>query len=75
MPTTLSGEKHALAYHDRAAPRISAALPNGKPGLLMTLDSLIPTRHKLSTKIAGALVGFLSLALVAISFYANNRAR
>ncbi|MES2319379.1 MAG: type IV pili methyl-accepting chemotaxis transducer N-terminal domain-containing protein [Pseudomonadota bacterium] len=33
----------------------------------MTLDSLIPARHKLSTKIAGALVGFLSLALVAIS--------
>ncbi|MEJ7804574.1 MAG: type IV pili methyl-accepting chemotaxis transducer N-terminal domain-containing protein, partial [Telluria sp.] len=34
----------------------------------MTFDSLIPSRHKLSTKIVGALVGFLSLALVAISF-------
>lgn len=33
----------------------------------MTLDSLLPTRLKLSTKIVGALVGFLSLALVAIS--------
>jgi two-component system nitrate/nitrite sensor histidine kinase NarX len=34
----------------------------------MTLDLLIPLRHKLSTKIVGALVGFLSLALLAISF-------
>ncbi|NHZ81336.1 HAMP domain-containing protein [Massilia sp. CCM 8695] len=32
----------------------------------MTLDTLIPSRHKLSTKIVGALVGFLSLALFAI---------
>ncbi|MES2019087.1 MAG: type IV pili methyl-accepting chemotaxis transducer N-terminal domain-containing protein [Pseudomonadota bacterium] len=33
----------------------------------MTLHSLLPSRHKLSSKIVGALVGFLSLALVAIS--------
>jgi two-component system nitrate/nitrite sensor histidine kinase NarX len=32
----------------------------------MTLDALIPSRHKLSTKIVGALVGFLLLALTAI---------
>lgn len=32
----------------------------------MTLDSLLPARHKLSTKIVGALVGFLSLALMVI---------
>ncbi|MDQ1923312.1 type IV pili methyl-accepting chemotaxis transducer N-terminal domain-containing protein [Massilia pseudoviolaceinigra] len=32
----------------------------------MTLDTLIPSRHKLSTKIVGALVGFLALALFAI---------
>jgi two-component system nitrate/nitrite sensor histidine kinase NarX len=32
----------------------------------MTLDSLLPSRHKLSTKIVGALVGVLSLALSAI---------
>ncbi|MES3023232.1 MAG: type IV pili methyl-accepting chemotaxis transducer N-terminal domain-containing protein [Pseudomonadota bacterium] len=34
----------------------------------MIPDTLIPSRHKLSTKIMGALVGFLALALVAISF-------
>ena len=34
----------------------------------MTVASLMPLRHKLSTKIVGALVGFLSLALLAISF-------
>ena len=33
----------------------------------MTLESLIPSHHKLSAKIVGALVGFLMLALVAIS--------
>lgn len=33
----------------------------------MTFDSLLPSRHKLSTKIVGALLGFLSLALLAIS--------
>ena len=33
---------------------------------MMTLDSLLPTRQKLSTKIVSVLVGFLSLALVAI---------
>lgn len=33
---------------------------------MMTLDSLLPTRQKLSTKIVGVLVGFLSLALMAI---------
>ena len=33
----------------------------------MTLNSLLPSRFKLSTKIVGALLGFLSLALVAIS--------
>jgi two-component system nitrate/nitrite sensor histidine kinase NarX len=33
----------------------------------MNLASLLQTRHKLSTKIVGALVGFLSLALAAIS--------
>ncbi|WP_426105137.1 type IV pili methyl-accepting chemotaxis transducer N-terminal domain-containing protein [Massilia sp. TSP1-1-2] len=33
----------------------------------MNLDSLIPTWHRLSTRIMGALVGFLSLALAAIS--------
>jgi two-component system, NarL family, nitrate/nitrite sensor histidine kinase NarX len=32
----------------------------------MTIDSVLPTRHRLSTKIVGALVGFLLLALVAI---------
>lgn len=54
-------------YHDRAAASISDALPSNKPGTVMTLDSLLPSRHKLSTKIVGALVGFLSLALLAIS--------
>ena len=34
----------------------------------MTIDSPIPARSKLATKIVGALVGLLSLALVAISF-------
>ncbi len=34
----------------------------------MTPHSLIPLRHRLSTKIVGALVGFLSLALAVISF-------
>ncbi|PWF41770.1 type IV pili methyl-accepting chemotaxis transducer N-terminal domain-containing protein [Massilia glaciei] len=32
----------------------------------MPLDALIPSRHKLSTKIVGALLGFLLLALTAI---------
>jgi two-component system nitrate/nitrite sensor histidine kinase NarX len=32
----------------------------------MTLDALMPSRHKLSTKIVGALVGFLLLALSVI---------
>jgi two-component system nitrate/nitrite sensor histidine kinase NarX len=48
-------------------PRTNVDLPHGKQGMPMTLDSLLPSRHKLSTKIVGALVGFLSLALVAIS--------
>ena len=32
----------------------------------MTLDSLLPTRHKLSTKIVGTLFGFLTVAMTAI---------
>ena len=34
----------------------------------MTINPLVPERYSLSTKIVGALVGFLSLALAAISF-------
>jgi two-component system, NarL family, nitrate/nitrite sensor histidine kinase NarX len=44
------------------------ATPKGAamPGDFMTLDTLLPTRRKLSTKIVGALVGFLLLALSVI---------
>lgn len=54
-------------YHDSAEPPVSAQPPPTTPEPVMTLDSLLPSRHKLSTKIVGALVGFLSLALMAIS--------
>ena len=55
----------ASAYHEETAPHTE--LPPSKPGPVMTLDSFLPSRLKLSTKIVGALVGFLLLALTAIS--------
>lgn len=57
----------ASEYHDSAATQAGANCAPSKPGTIMTLDSLLPSRHKLSTKIVGALMGFLLLALAAIS--------
>ena len=64
----LTGKNAVPEYIDEAAPRNSADLPHGKPRKFMPLDSLIPPRHRLSTKIVGTLVGFLALALAVISF-------
>ncbi len=53
-------------YDEAAAPLPGVAGPYGTQGIRMTLDLLKPSRYKLATKIVGALVGFLLLALAAI---------
>ncbi len=54
-------------YHEGAAPNARNDPPHAQPGPAMPLDTLMPSHNKLSAKIVGALVGFLLLALLAIS--------